>query len=55
MPIEMKNFILGAINENDEIDIEDLRKGARDWYQFVNYDQLPSLINRTQPLSIKYK
>ena len=26
-----------------------LRKGARDWYQFENYDQLPSLINRTQP------
>lgn len=48
-PIEMKNFILGAINENDEIDIEDLRKGARNWYQFENYDQLPSLINRTQP------
>jgi replication initiation and membrane attachment protein len=48
-PIEMKNFILGAINENDEIDVEDLRKGARDWYQFENYDQLPSLINRTQP------
>jgi len=48
-PIEMKNFILGAINEKDEIDIEDLRKGARDWYQFENYDQLPSLINRTQP------
>jgi replication initiation and membrane attachment protein len=48
-PLEMKNFILGAINENDEIDVEDLRKGARDWYQFENYDQLPSLINRTQP------
>ncbi len=47
--IEMKNFILGAINEHDEIDIDDLRKGARDWYQFVHYDQLPSLINRTQP------
>ena len=49
-PIEMKNFILGAINEHEEINIEDLRKGARDWYQFVNYDQLPSLINRTQPI-----
>lgn len=48
-PIEMKNFILGAINEKDEIDIEDLRKGARNWYQFENYDQLPSLINRIQP------
>ena len=50
--IEMKNFILGAINPNDEIDIEDLRKGARDWYQFENYDQLPSLINRTQPAAL---
>ena len=49
-PIEMKNFILGAINPNEEIDIEDLRKGARDWYQFVHYDKLPSLINRTQPV-----
>ncbi|WP_066311353.1 replication initiation and membrane attachment family protein [Bacillus sp. FJAT-29814] len=47
--IEMKNFILGALNEHDEIDIEDLRKGARDWYQFVHYDQLPSLVERTQP------
>ncbi|WP_040207696.1 replication initiation and membrane attachment family protein [Neobacillus jeddahensis] len=49
--IEMKNLILGAINEHEEIDIEDLRKGARDWYQFVNYDNLPSLINRTQPVA----
>ncbi|WP_066063600.1 replication initiation and membrane attachment family protein [Neobacillus soli] len=52
-PIEMKNFILGAINPNDEIDIEELRKGARDWYQFANYDQLPSLINRTQPAALQ--
>ncbi|WML40800.1 DnaD domain protein [Neobacillus sp. OS1-2] len=52
-PIEMKNFILGAINPNDEIDIEDLRKGARDWYQFENYDQLPSLINRIQPAALQ--
>ncbi|KLT16259.1 replication initiation and membrane attachment family protein [Neobacillus vireti] len=52
-PIEMKNFILGAVNPNDEIDIEELRKGARDWYQFVNYDQLPSLINRTQPAAFQ--
>jgi len=52
-PIEMKNFILGAINEHEEVDIEELRKGARDWYQFVNYDQLPSLINRTQPIALQ--
>nr|WP_263325478.1 replication initiation and membrane attachment family protein [Neobacillus sp. Marseille-Q6967] len=48
-PIEMKKLIIGAINESNEIDIEELRKSARDWYQFVNYDQLPSLINRIQP------
>jgi replication initiation and membrane attachment protein len=51
--IEMKNLILGALNEHDEIDIEDLRKGARDWYQFVHYDQLPSLVDRTQPPAFK--
>ncbi|MEH7108151.1 MULTISPECIES: replication initiation and membrane attachment family protein [Bacillaceae] len=47
--IEMKKLILAALNENDEIDIEELRKAARDWYQFVHYDQLPSLIERIQP------
>lgn len=50
-PIEMKKFILGALDETDEINIEELRKGVRDWYQFVNYDQLPSLISRTQPVA----
>jgi replication initiation and membrane attachment protein len=48
-PIQMKNIILGAINEDNGIDMEELRKGARDWYQFVNHDQLPNLIERTQP------
>ncbi|MED3564313.1 Replication initiation and membrane attachment protein, partial [Bacillus xiapuensis] len=48
-PIQMKNIVLGAINESNEIDSEELRKAARDWYQYVHYDQLPSLIERTQP------
>ncbi|AZU63578.1 replication initiation and membrane attachment family protein [Neobacillus mesonae] len=48
-PIQMKNIVLSAVNESSEIDIEELRKGARDWYQFVNYDQLPSLVERSQP------
>jgi replication initiation and membrane attachment protein len=47
--IQMKNILLGAINQDNEIDIEELRKGARDWYQFANHDQLPSLIERIQP------
>ncbi|MEH7439818.1 DnaD domain protein [Neobacillus drentensis] len=48
-PIQMKNIVLSAVNESSEIDMEELRKGARDWYQYVNQDQLPSLIERTQP------
>lgn len=49
-PIQMKNILLSAINEDNEIDIEELRKAARDWYQFVNQDQLPGLVERTQPI-----
>jgi len=48
-PIEMKNLILDAIDPNNEINLEDLRKAARNWYQFENYDQLPSLVERIQP------
>ncbi|WP_462412457.1 replication initiation and membrane attachment family protein [Neobacillus sp. Marseille-QA0830] len=47
--IQMKKFIMDALDEHDEIDVEQLRKAARNWYQFENYDQLPSLIERTQP------
>ncbi|CEG28165.1 replication initiation and membrane attachment family protein [Bacillus sp. B-jedd] len=47
--IQMKNIVLSAVNEKDEIDVDELRKAARDWYQFVHYDKLPSLIERTQP------
>lgn len=47
--IQMKNIVLSAITEDNEIDLAELRKAARDWYQFVHHDQLPSLIERTQP------
>lgn len=50
-PIQMKNILLSAINVENEIDIEELRKAARDWYQFLNQDQLPSLAHRTQPVA----
>lgn len=49
-PIQMKNIIFSAVNEDGEIDTEELRKAARDWYQFEHQDQLPVLINRTQPV-----
>ncbi|KON86791.1 Replication initiation and membrane attachment protein [Sporosarcina globispora] len=48
-PIQMKNIVISAVNEDNEINIEELRKSARDWYQFQNHDQLPSLIDRVQP------
>lgn len=47
--IQMKNMVLSAITEHDEIDVEELRKSARDWYQFNHQDQLPSLIERIHP------
>ncbi|WML45618.1 replication initiation and membrane attachment family protein [Neobacillus sp. PS3-40] len=47
--IQMKSIILGALDEDSEINIEELRKSARDWYQFIHEDKLPSLIERTQP------
>lgn len=48
-PIQMKNIVISAVNEEDEINIEELRKSARDWFQFHNQDQLPSLVDRIQP------
>lgn len=47
--IEMKNIIMGAIMPDDSIDIEVLRKQARDRYQFVNGNQLPMIVERRQP------
>lgn len=47
--IEMKNIIMGAIMPDDSIDIEVLRKQARDRYQYMNGNQLPTIIERTQP------
>ncbi|MCM3704754.1 MULTISPECIES: replication initiation and membrane attachment family protein [Cytobacillus] len=48
-PIQMKNIVISAVNEDNEINIDELRKSARDWYQFQNQDMLPSLIDRVQP------
>ncbi|MFT8320381.1 MAG: DnaD domain protein [Bacillus sp. (in: firmicutes)] len=47
--IQMKNIVISAINQKDEIDIEELRIAARDWYQFQHNDLLPMLVDRTQP------
>ncbi|WP_370874985.1 replication initiation and membrane attachment family protein [Cytobacillus purgationiresistens] len=49
--IQMKNIVIGSVNEDSEIPMDELRKSARDWYQFQHQDQLPSLVDRTQPLT----
>lgn len=47
--LQMKNILISAMTEDNDINIEELRKSARDWYQFEHQDQLPSLIDRIQP------
>lgn len=48
-PLEMKKILISAVNENDQLDIDQLRKAARDWYQLTYNDTLPSLSDRKQP------
>ncbi|WP_456273794.1 replication initiation and membrane attachment family protein [Bacillus sp. AK031] len=48
-PLQMKNVVLSALTEQDEINIEELRKAARDWYQLHNGgDPLPDLQPKIQ-------
>lgn len=49
-PIQMKNIVISAVDESSEIQIDELRKSARDWYQLTYSDQLPLLIDKTQPI-----
>ncbi|MBT2754493.1 replication initiation and membrane attachment family protein [Mesobacillus foraminis] len=51
--IQMKNIVLSALTAENDIDIEELRKAARDWYQFEHQDQLPQLIDRMQPVQLR--
>jgi replication initiation and membrane attachment protein len=48
--IQMKNLVMTAMDDvQNEVNIEELRKAARDWYQLENHDSLPSLIDKIQP------
>jgi replication initiation and membrane attachment protein len=49
-PIQMQNIAMTALDHNEMIDIEQLRKAARDWYQFDHGDYLPSLSEKIQPI-----
>ena len=45
----MKNVVLDSLNENDQVDIELLRKAAQSFYQFENGEALPNLSEQIQP------
>jgi replication initiation and membrane attachment protein len=51
--LQMKNIVLSSLDENDQIDIERLRKSARDFYQFEHGDQLPHLVEQIQPAVLR--
>lgn len=46
---EIKNIILSSLNDKLLIDKNNLRKNARNYYQFNNKGKLPSLIYQNQP------
>ena len=46
---EIKNIILSSLNEKLLIDKTNLRKNARNYYQYQNNGKLPSLIYQNQP------
>ncbi|MGE8206350.1 replication initiation and membrane attachment family protein [Heyndrickxia sp. NPDC080065] len=47
--VEMKNLLLSSLNSEQEIDINELRKATRDWYQLEHADEVPKLVDRVQP------
>ncbi|RSK28116.1 Replication initiation and membrane attachment protein [Bacillus sp. HMF5848] len=52
-PIDMKNIVLQSLTENESIDIELLRKTAREWYQLEYGDTLPNLVESIQPVPLQ--
>jgi replication initiation and membrane attachment protein len=51
--VDMQKIILSSMTADESIDIDELRKWARDWYQMENGDQLPQLANRLQPPALR--
>ena len=47
--VKMSNIIKGCFNERGTINKEELRKSARNYYQFDNGGILPTLIDNSQP------
>ncbi|WP_416827675.1 replication initiation and membrane attachment family protein [Ectobacillus polymachus] len=52
--VTMKKVVMDAlIIGQDKIDIELLRKCARDWYQYEHSNELPVLSDRVQPVALQ--
>ncbi len=51
--LDMQNLVRDAINEKGLIDKTKLRKSCRDYYQFENNGNLPTLIYNKQPSFLK--
>ncbi len=51
--LTMQNLIKASLNEKGTIDKETLRKNCRNFYQFENNGNLPTIINTKQPEHLK--
>lgn len=47
--VKMSNIVKGCFNERGTINKDELRKNARNYYQFDNGGMLPTLIDNSQP------
>nr|WP_144924022.1 replication initiation and membrane attachment family protein [Paenibacillus bovis] len=48
--VDMKKIVLSSLTAEQEIDIDEMRKAARDWFQVEHDGKLPQLVDRTQPV-----
>jgi len=48
--VDMKKIVLQSLTPDQKINVDDLRKNARDWYQMENESRLPQLVDRIQPV-----
>jgi replication initiation and membrane attachment protein len=48
-PLDMQKLVISVIDPYEHIDIDALRKAAREWYRFEHGESLPHLSTRVQP------
>ena len=51
--LQMKDILMNTVDEDDNINIEKLRKSCRDWYQLEYNNELPTLVESTQPITLR--